>query len=202
MLFEARMIMKENKEYWLNVYYNASYLVRIDDQMMQQALDVAKIFLVWKWWRLIGRRNIWCQTLYEPWILIIILFNMFSLSLLGLPLSDGLIHLINCRQWLIPLHLILSWILRLTHLQSQRKGPNYFLSCYGWEGNHLDVFEAESSHQCFRRFYPGNEWPIKLDSRVSFVTHSVVTEICKIPWLIQPTATRVKTRIIHHQIDR
>jgi hypothetical protein len=42
-LFEARMILKENKEYWLNVYYNASYLVRIDQgyQMMQQALDVA-----------------------------------------------------------------------------------------------------------------------------------------------------------------
>ena len=40
-LFEARMILKENKEYWLNVYYNASYQVRIDQghQMMQQALD-------------------------------------------------------------------------------------------------------------------------------------------------------------------
>ena len=42
-LFEARMILKENKEYWLNVYYNASYLVRIDQgfHMIQQALYVA-----------------------------------------------------------------------------------------------------------------------------------------------------------------
>jgi hypothetical protein len=41
-LFEARMILKENREYWLNVYYNVSYLVRIDQgyQMMQQALDI------------------------------------------------------------------------------------------------------------------------------------------------------------------
>ena len=40
-LFEVRMILKENKEYWLNVYYNASQQMRIDQghQMMQQALD-------------------------------------------------------------------------------------------------------------------------------------------------------------------
>jgi hypothetical protein len=40
-LFEARMILKENKDYWLNVYYNTSYLVRIElgYQMKQQVLD-------------------------------------------------------------------------------------------------------------------------------------------------------------------